>query len=155
MNETPEPTKDSSLNNRVTIVDIHMPFGSMVVFMVKWAIASIPAVIILVVLGVLMASVLGGMGGILGGISRAGRSVDRFDSSLFARPALLLETAGEDQREQILRTAIAEAGNDCGEVTHVVRVGTTASGQTIWSASCLGGRDYAVFVSADGAVSIK
>jgi hypothetical protein len=31
----------------VRIVDLHMPFGSMVVFMVKWAIAAIPAAIIL------------------------------------------------------------------------------------------------------------
>ena len=35
---------------QVTVVDIKMPFGSMVVFMVKWAIASIPAFLILVAL---------------------------------------------------------------------------------------------------------
>jgi len=34
----------------VEVTDIRMRFGSMVLFMVKWAIASIPAVIILVVL---------------------------------------------------------------------------------------------------------
>ena len=34
----------------VKISDIKMPFGSMVVFMVKWAIASIPALIILMIL---------------------------------------------------------------------------------------------------------
>jgi hypothetical protein len=28
-----------------------MPFGSMIVFMVKWAVASIPAILILVVVG--------------------------------------------------------------------------------------------------------
>ena len=39
----------------VTVVDIKMPFMSMVVFMVKLAIASIPAAIILsLVFGVLM-----------------------------------------------------------------------------------------------------
>ncbi len=37
-------------SNRVTVVDIQMPFWSMVVFMVKAAIASIPAIIILSVL---------------------------------------------------------------------------------------------------------
>lgn len=31
----------------VTVVDIEMPFASMVLFMVKWAIATIPAVILL------------------------------------------------------------------------------------------------------------
>ena len=34
-------------NNEVTVVDIKMPFWSMVIFMVKAAIAAIPAVIIL------------------------------------------------------------------------------------------------------------
>lgn len=32
---------------RVTVVDIDMPFGSMVGFMVKWAVATIPALLIL------------------------------------------------------------------------------------------------------------
>ena len=34
----------------VRVTDINMPFGSMVSFMVKWVIASIPAFIILVIL---------------------------------------------------------------------------------------------------------
>ncbi len=37
----------NEVNNRVTVVDIQMPFWSMVVFMVKAAIAAIPAIIIL------------------------------------------------------------------------------------------------------------
>ncbi len=41
---------NESPKQRVQVVDVKMPFVSMVVFMVKWAIASIPAVIILVVL---------------------------------------------------------------------------------------------------------
>src|SRR5689334_12058824 len=36
--------------NTVSITDIDMPFLSMVRFMVKWAIASIPALIILMIL---------------------------------------------------------------------------------------------------------
>lgn len=50
-------------NHEVTVVDIKMPFWSMVVFMVKWAIASIPALIILALLGVMLAGVLGGLFG--------------------------------------------------------------------------------------------
>jgi uncharacterized membrane protein YvbJ len=45
----------------VRITDIDMPFGSMVAFMVKWAIASIPAFVILFVLGLLVAAVFGGL----------------------------------------------------------------------------------------------
>ncbi len=46
--------------NEVVITDIKMPFWSMVVFMVKWAIAAIPAFIILAILGVVIAGLLGG-----------------------------------------------------------------------------------------------
>jgi hypothetical protein len=41
---------------KVVVTDIHMPFWSMVVFMVKWVFASIPAMIIFsVVMGFIMA----------------------------------------------------------------------------------------------------
>ncbi len=46
--------------SRVTVVDIEMPFGSMVAFMVKWTIASIPAIIILFLIGAMIAVFLGG-----------------------------------------------------------------------------------------------
>ena len=49
-------------SNTVTIVDIRMPFGSMVVFMVKWAIASIPAFLILAVLGFFIVALLTAFG---------------------------------------------------------------------------------------------
>lgn len=51
----------SESNNQVVITDIKMPFISMVVFMVKWAIAAIPAIIILSVLGAVLAGILGGL----------------------------------------------------------------------------------------------
>lgn len=38
----------------VVVEDIKMPFMSMVAFMVKWAIAAIPAMIILVLIGSLL-----------------------------------------------------------------------------------------------------
>ena len=48
------------MDQRVVVTDINMNFGSMVAFMVKWAIASIPAMLILVLLaGVLTAVVTG------------------------------------------------------------------------------------------------
>jgi len=45
----------------VVITDIKMPFFSMVIFMVKWVIASIPAFIILFILGALTTGVLSGL----------------------------------------------------------------------------------------------
>lgn len=44
----------------VVITDIRMPFWSMIVFMVKWAIAAIPAIIILSVIASVVTAVLGG-----------------------------------------------------------------------------------------------
>ncbi|MBH0201138.1 MAG: hypothetical protein HP496_02260 [Nitrospira sp.] len=45
----------------VVVTDIRMPFFSMVIFMVKWAIAAIPALFILIVFGVLTWGMLGGL----------------------------------------------------------------------------------------------
>lgn len=41
----------SADSGKVVVTDIKIPFGSMVVLMVKWAIATIPALIILSVIG--------------------------------------------------------------------------------------------------------
>lgn len=46
--------------HRVTVRDFDMPFGSMVGFMVKWAIAAIPALIILAIVGMFASAVLAG-----------------------------------------------------------------------------------------------
>ena len=56
---------DARDNDRITIVDIRMPFWSMVIFMVKAAIASIPAFVILSVIGSIVFALLGGL---LGGL---------------------------------------------------------------------------------------
>jgi len=44
---------EMSENQQVVVTDIRMSFGSMVAFMVKWVLASIPAMIILAFLGAL------------------------------------------------------------------------------------------------------
>jgi len=50
--------------SEVIVTDVKMSFSSMVVFMVKWAIATIPAIIILTVVGsitfALFNAILGG-----------------------------------------------------------------------------------------------
>ena len=45
----------------VIVTDIHMPFLSMVVFMIKWVIASIPALIILTIILSFVGVVFGGV----------------------------------------------------------------------------------------------
>ena len=47
------------MGNLVTIRDIDVPFWRIVMILVKWSIASIPAMIILMVLGSLIVAVLG------------------------------------------------------------------------------------------------
>ena len=53
---------DQDLQRQVVVTDIRMPFWSMVTFMVKWVIASIPAFLILGVLWVVLMAVFGMMG---------------------------------------------------------------------------------------------
>ena len=59
---------DSPENNtqpqaiRVIVTDIDMKFGSIVNLMVKWAIATIPALIILIIFGALALAALSGLG---------------------------------------------------------------------------------------------
>ena len=56
----------SSAPLRVTVVDFDMSFGQLILFLVKAAIAAVPAVIILAFLSAIL---LGILGGILGGLA--------------------------------------------------------------------------------------
>ena len=51
---------EQNAGNRIVVQDINMSFGSMVVFMIKWALASIPAMLILGVIGGIVGLVFGG-----------------------------------------------------------------------------------------------
>lgn len=57
----PGPSPVTTQASSVVVTAIRMSFGAMVVFMVKWAIASIPAAIILIVVYYLTVSVLVGL----------------------------------------------------------------------------------------------
>ena len=57
---------ETESNQRVVVSDIRMSLWSMVVFMVKWAVAAIPAFIILVVLWGVVVCLVGGMGTMMG-----------------------------------------------------------------------------------------
>lgn len=48
---------------KVVVTDINMTFGSMVVFMIKWALAAIPAIIILSLILGIVSAILGGLAG--------------------------------------------------------------------------------------------
>jgi RNA polymerase subunit RPABC4/transcription elongation factor Spt4 len=56
----PSASSELSTMTAVVIKDFDMPFGSMVSFMVKWAIAAIPAVIILFVIFGFLGAIMGG-----------------------------------------------------------------------------------------------
>ena len=47
----------------IVVTDIKIPFWSMVVLMVKWALAAIPAIIILIVIGSVLSMILGALFG--------------------------------------------------------------------------------------------
>jgi hypothetical protein len=63
---------NNATKQEVEVTDIRMRFGSMVLFMVKWAIASIPALIILVVLGVALSALAVGLFSSLSGLFHPG-----------------------------------------------------------------------------------
>ena len=58
--------EDDSTTSKARIVDFNMPFLSMVLFMVKWALASIPALIIMWLLFMVFGGLLTGLTGIVG-----------------------------------------------------------------------------------------
>jgi hypothetical protein len=45
--------------NEVVVVDVKIPFWSMVILLVKWALASIPAIVILFLIGTLLSALFG------------------------------------------------------------------------------------------------
>lgn len=61
--ERASASRTSGPANPVVVVDLQMPFNSMVVFMVKWALASIPAVMILAAAAAVAFALLGAMFG--------------------------------------------------------------------------------------------
>ena len=48
-------------NTEVVVVDVKIPFWSMVVLLVKWSLAAIPAVIILFAIAAGLSALLGGV----------------------------------------------------------------------------------------------
>ena len=51
----------SNEHREVVVVDVKIPFLSMVILLVKWAIAAIPAMLVLLALGAIVSMVLGGV----------------------------------------------------------------------------------------------
>ena len=60
-----EPMTSST---RITVVDIDMPFGSMVRFMIKLAFAAIPAYLIILFIVFLVIALTGGAAALLGNL---------------------------------------------------------------------------------------
>lgn len=52
---------NSEIDKRVVVTDIRMPFFSMMIFMIKWVIASVPAFIILSILGAIVTAIFGAL----------------------------------------------------------------------------------------------
>jgi len=51
----------------IVVTDVKIPFMSMVVLLVKWALAAIPAIIILISIGAVLSMILGGLFSGMGG----------------------------------------------------------------------------------------
>jgi hypothetical protein len=67
--ETDMSVQPSAAPHRIAVVDLDIPFWRMVMIMIKWTFAAIPAVIIVsIIFGIIGAVVGGGLFAILGGI---------------------------------------------------------------------------------------
>src|SRR5438876_618168 len=66
----PPPPQEKASPNRVTVVDFDMPFGSMIAFMLKWALAAIPAMVILILIGSVVFTIGAGL---MAGLASSGR----------------------------------------------------------------------------------
>ncbi len=51
------------MSEEVVVTDVRIPFGSMVVLILKWTLASIPAMIVMVILGMVAAGIFAGVFG--------------------------------------------------------------------------------------------
>ncbi len=127
----------SSPAQRVTVTDIDMPFGSMVVFMLKWALAAIPAVLILAFLGAVLSAVVAGM---FGG----------FESLRSGSTARSSTTGGASY----LQSTIQEAGNTCPAVSREVRQGERDQA-TYYSVVCSNGNTFSVRVLKSGGAQVQ
>jgi hypothetical protein len=66
-NSYPQPMPVAIVKKQeVTVTDVQMPFGSMVWFMVKWTIATIPAFLILLTIGMVAVALFTAVFGSLG-----------------------------------------------------------------------------------------
>jgi mono/diheme cytochrome c family protein len=72
---------DETPDKEVVIRDVRMPFGSMVVFMLKWAIASIPALVILVAVAAIVWRLVAGGGELAAGPSPAAPGAAKEESA--------------------------------------------------------------------------
>ena len=57
------------MSEEVIVKDIKMSFGSMVIFMIKWSFAAIPAMIILGIIGAIVGAIFGGVFAGLAGLT--------------------------------------------------------------------------------------
>jgi hypothetical protein len=62
-------TADQSRNLNVVVTGIDVPFGDLVFFMVKWTIASVPALIIIGLIGGVILMLLGGINQFMRGLN--------------------------------------------------------------------------------------
>ena len=66
--EPPHGDGDVANGDHVVVTDISMPFSSMVVFILKWTLASIPAAFVIALIALVL---MGIFGGIMAGIFAA------------------------------------------------------------------------------------
>jgi hypothetical protein len=154
-----ETTMSNELTNRVSVTDVDMPFLSMVRFMVKWAVASIPALLILAISGAVCWGVLLGFFAGLG--SNLSRKTPDHGSSGGSDPALSSPAADpavaaylskiEVQNVEVSKTTLGDSGV-FGEVKNTGDRSLKAVEITVY---CLDSDGKAIFEKLDHPVLVS
>ncbi len=153
-----EASRVQSPVTRVTVTDFDMPFGSMIAFMLKWALAAIPAMLILIVVGGVATAMLAG---VVAGLATMVNT--RPSASSFFAPtqggatvipsvqgfALRLSESTDAERSQLLQGEIARAGRSCA-VRSFENQGRDGFGP--WAVVCAAGGQYVITPSGSSAV---
>jgi hypothetical protein len=114
-----EPTQPSPIPPaRVTVVDFDMPFWSIVLLLVKWAIAAIPAALILFIVAGMMFAGVGALGLLAGLGSMATRAALNTTGSGVSEGAPLVVTIRPNANGLEIRNDTDETWSGCSVTVH-------------------------------------
>jgi hypothetical protein len=138
---------------RVTITDLDMPIGSMIVLLLKLAVASIPAAIVISVVGFVIVAALAVIGAGVGMSSSMRQSSSQTGVTGVAVAERPFTISAEEQKDETkwrerLRLIVQSTDGLCPAVTAIQNRGAIGQGN-VWAVKCSNSTSYAVTLIPD------